>query len=299
MKRVIIMAITLIMALSITACGGEQQEEKIKEEGLPSAQEVVDRVIKSLTDTKSYQFSMSMNMDMTGEAEGETIDMTMDMDGSGAIDLEKQDMMMDMSMSMEMPGEDAVDMDIATYLVEGTLYMKMTNPIFGGPPLWMKFEVPEESWEEISAQVDQLEPLLEVFETAQVEVIGSEIVGSIDCYVVEIIPDIKQLWQMVMGHMQLPGQTTDIPDITEETFPEILRSYTIKYWIAKDTHLIAKVLIDMVIEITPEALGYPEEEGTVNMDMKMIMLMYNYNQPVDIILPPEAEDAAEVPMPES
>jgi hypothetical protein len=295
-KRVLIMAVTLVTLLSFTACGGETQEE----ESLPSAQEVVDGVVDSMTNTTSYQFEMGMTVDMTGEAEGETFDMNMDMDGSGVIDLEANDMMMDMSMNMAVPGEDEIDMDMAMYLVEGMLYMKMTNPILGGPPMWMKFEVPEEALDEMSAEINQTQLYLEMFETGQVEVTGSATVDGIDCYVVEIIPDIEQLWQLAMDQMQLAGQVpADITDIGIESFPEILKSFSVKYWIAKDTYYIAKADMDMALEITPEAVGYPEEEGIVNMDMKISMLMYDYNQPVDIILPPEAENAAEVPMPES
>ena len=52
----------------------------------------------------------------------------------------------------------------------------------------------------------------------------------------------------------------------------------------------------MTVELTPEALGSPEEEGRITMDIVMILLTNDYNQPVSIVLPPEAEEAIEVPM---
>ena len=42
--------------------------------------------------------------------------------------------------------------------------------------------------------------------------------------------------------------------------------------------------------------GSPEEEGVVTMDMAVGLLVYNYNQPVSIELPPEAEEAVEMPV---
>jgi hypothetical protein len=37
-------------------------------------------------------------------------------------------------------------------------------------------------------------------------------------------------------------------------------------------------------------------EGSVPAGISMVLLFYNYNQPVSIVLPPEAEEAIEVPM---
>jgi len=305
MKKLIIMAITLIMVLSFTACNGEtaeEEEEEIIGEELPSAQEIIDGVTEALASTRSYQFDMNMTVDTSGEAEGEAFNMSMDMDGTGAIDLDKKEMMMNMTMNMVVPGEDEIDMDTAMYLIGDTIYMQMTNPLFGGPPMWMKFEVPEESWGDMSSQIDQLGLLSEMFEMGEmgeVKVTGSASVAGIDCYTVEIIPDIEQLWQLVMEQMQLSEQTTDIPEMTVENFPDILKSYSIKHWVAKDTYHIAKMEMAMEMQMTPEDMGLPEEEGAVNMKMKMSMLIYDYNQPVNVILPPEAEDAVEVPMPEA
>ena len=298
MKRLMIMVVTLIMALFLIACNGgtAEEEEVLTEAGLPSAEEIIDGVTKALADTKSYQFNMDMTMDMSGEAEGEVLDISMDMGGSGAIDLNKQEMMMDMNMNMAMPSEEAMDMEMAMYMIEDTMYMQMTNPILVGPPMWMKFEVPEEEWAEMSSEIDQIQSLIDMLETGDVEVTGSTKIGNVDCYVVEIMPDVEQLWQMAMEQMQLPGQTGGLPEVTVENLPDILQSYSIKYWIAKDTYFITKMVMDMVMVITPEAMGYPEEEGEMNMDMKMSMLMYDYNQPVNINLPPEAEDAIDIPM---
>lgn len=61
------------------------------------------------------------------------------------------------------------------------------------------------------------------------------------------------------------------------------------------SHLSSEFLLTFAVELTPEAMGSPEEEGVFTMDITMSLLAYNYNQPVSIVLPPEAEEAVEMP----
>ncbi len=75
----------------------------------------------------------------------------------------------------------------------------------------------------------------------------------------------------------------------------MFRSFSVKQWIAKDTYFLAKAEIDIAVELIPEALGFPEEEGGMIMDIPMNLLSHSYNQPVSIVLPPEAEEAIEMP----
>ena len=57
-----------------------------------------------------------------------------------------------------------------------------------------------------------------------------------------------------------------------------------------------KTEIDLAIESTPKFMDYLGEEGETSIDVTISFLAYNYNQPVSIELPPEAEEAIEVPM---
>ena len=282
-KKILTVSLALVMVLSLAACAEEAGEEG----GLPSAQEIVDCVMQSLDDIRTYQFDMDMIMDMAGEGEGETFEVTMVMDGSGALDFDNGEMRMDMTMSMTMPDEPEMDMGTAIYLIDDMMYMLMEIPEM--EPMWIKSEIPEGYWEEMS----QVQTQIELLEVAQVEVIGSERIGGIDCYVLQVTPDLEQLWQMVMQQAEMAGE---MPDITGELLQEMFRSFSVEQWVAKDTYFLAKVEIDMAIELTPEAMGFPGEEGIMTMDIAMSILAYNYNQPVSIVLPPEAEEAIEMTM---
>ena len=273
--KILTVSLALVMVLSLAACTKEGGE-------LPSSQEIVNGVIESLDDIRTYQFDMDMTMDVAGEAEGEVFEGTMVIDSSGASDFENRQMRMDVTINVAVPGEDEIEMAMAMYLIGDMMYTMMEIPEMG--PMWMKSEMPEEYWEEMR----QVEPQIELLEVAQVEVIGSERVGGIDCYVLEVTPDLEQLWQIVMQQAEMAG---GMPDVAEEFLQEIFRSFSVKQWVAKDTYFMAKAEIDMAVELTPEAMGFPEEEGIMTMDIAMVLLAYDYNQPVSIELPPEAEEA--------
>ena len=280
-KKILSMSLVLVMVLSFPACAGERVE-------LSSAQEIVDGVIESLDDIRTVQFDMDMTMDMAGEAEGETFEATMVMDSSGALDLDNRQMRMDMTMYMAMPGEPDVEMAMEIYLIGDMMYMLIEVPGMG--PTWMKAEMPEGSWEQMS----QVQSQVELLEAAQVEVIGSEKVRGVDCYVLQLTPDMAQLWQLAMQQAEVIE--TEMPAVSEEFVKEMFRSFSVKQWIAKDTYFLTKAEIDMVVELTPEAMGLPGEEGMLAMDIAIAFLAYNYNQAVSIVLPPEAEEAIEVPI---
>jgi len=268
-KKILTLSLALAVVLSLVACVQ-----------LPPAQEIVDGVIGALDDVTTCEFEMDMTMDVAAEYEGETVEMTTVTDSSGVLDLENREMMMDTTMNMTIPGLD-MEMTMELYLMGNMMYMYMEAP--GMEPMWAKSEMAEGTWEDL----DQVEPQIELLEAAQVDVIGSARVRGVDCYVLEVTPDMEQVWEVVMQQAELTGEALPF---TEEMF----RSFTVKQWVAKDTYLLAKAEIDMSVELTAEAMGFPEEEGVMTMDIALSLLAYNYNQPVSIELPPEAEGAIEM-----
>ncbi len=152
----------------------------------------------------------------------------------------------------------------------------------------MKPEVP---WEETTG----LETYMELLETAQVKVIDSEKIRGVDCYVLQLIPNIVQLWQLLIEQTEVTE--VEIPAfaevLTEAVLQEVFRSFSVKQWIVKDTYFLTKAEIDMAFELTPGVMGFPGEEGVMTMDLAVSLLAHSYNQPVSIVLPPEAKEAIE------
>ena len=67
----------LVAALVMTSCGeaepGEQEEYEEEEVVLLSAQEIIDGVIESFDNIRTYQFDMDMTQNQAGETEGEAL----------------------------------------------------------------------------------------------------------------------------------------------------------------------------------------------------------------------------------
>jgi outer membrane lipoprotein-sorting protein len=283
-KIILTISLVLVIVLSFTACAKE-----------PSAQEIVDGVIESFDNIRTYQFDSVMTQDMVGEAEGEVLEQIVAVDNSGTLDLENLQMSAELSMVVNMlaPEEDEIEQRVEMYIIDGMMYAKPEAPDIE-EPMWTKNELPAEAWEMMKG-ISGLETYMELLETAQVEVIGSEKVKGIDCYVIQLTPEIAQLWQ-TLGAGGFSGGVPDVPTFPEELIQEVFSDFTVKQWIAKDTYFLMKVEIDTVMELTSEFMDYLGEEGEMSIDLTLNFLAYNYNQPVSIVLPPEAEEAIEVPM---
>ena len=281
-KKVMAISLALVMVLSFAACDGGEDSLL--------AQEIVNGATQAHINIKTYQMDMDMLMEMTGEAMGESLDMTMDVIARGAMDIENNQMQMDMVTTMTMLGE-AMDVEMEMYLIGNTMYTMTDIPFMGAT--WTKSEMPGGTWEETAEQWGGPNTYVGLLELAEIKVTGSEIVNGVDCYVVEVTPDMEKLWELAGQQTELTG---GVPDIDEEFLDEVFQNYSVKEWIAKDTYLLVKAEIEMAMEFDPEALDIPGGDGDIAVDMTMSMLLYDYNEPVSIELPPEAEDAVEMPL---
>jgi outer membrane lipoprotein-sorting protein len=269
-KKILPLSMVLMVVFSFAACAGE-----------PSAQEIVDGVIESFDNIKTYQFDLDMTMHATGEVEGDAIEHTVTMDNSGTLDLENLQMKAELSV-----GSGDEMMRVEQYIIDGVMYAKPEAP--GEEPMWMKQEAPVEVWESMSG-VSGIDNYKELLKTAQVEVIGSEEVKGVDCYELQLTPELAELYQTAMDPVGGIGIAGMLPPVPEELLQEMFRSFSVRQWVAKDTYFLMKAEIDMAIEATPELMDYLGEEGETSIDITISFLAYNYNQPVSIVLPPEAE----------
>jgi len=174
------------------------------------------------------------------------------------------------------------------YNVDGMMFVMPQAP--GDEPRWATQELSADIWEAMTG-ISSLTKYKELLKTAQVDVIGSEKVKGADCYVLQLTPDIGQLYQIIMDPAGGGGTGGILSSVPEEFLQEIIRSFSVKQWIASDTYFLMKVEIDIAMESTPELMDYLGVEGEMTIDLTMSLLAYNYNQPVSIELPPEAEEA--------
>ena len=283
MRKILSLVLVLILSFAFVGCGGGAET---------LTPEQIDRLVANVTsaleNTETYQFDMDMGMtmDVTGGIQAGKI--TMDATGDGAISLVDQRMKMMLTMTMDMPymGEQTIEQE--SYFVEGWMFIRQS---MAGIDLgWMKMEVPEGMWE-TQNQLDQQIKFLTGGDLSMVEFLGSEKVAGVDCYVLEVTPDMVDLANYLSQQQGMEGLTP--ADLTKLIVA--IKQFSVKQWLAKDSYRCMKSSNHILLELTPELLDMTEGEfKKIAMDIDIEMTFRDYNKPVSIVLPPEALDAEEI-----
>jgi hypothetical protein len=300
---VVVVAIAAVMMLSSYAVALSQDE--------------IAGLMLNASEVDTYKYDMNMNMTMTTEmlmgnetnaTEPEV--MVMVVNRSGVVDNINKSMMMAMSMCMNMSGimeantsEDtngnisenvSLDMpetifvEIERYIINNTMYTKMDlSAILPNFSFWLKSEMTEEDWE----SEDLLGQQMELLNCSNVTLLDDAEVKGVDCYVLKIVPDSEKFWKILMdqslmnhplvGQFEMGKKLQNLSDVANQSIMNISMSL----WIAKDTMFVMKSEAAMDMMMSPDT----EEEAKVAMDYELVF--YDYNVPVTIVLPPEAEAA--------
>ncbi|HEX9897396.1 MAG TPA: DUF6612 family protein [Dehalococcoidales bacterium] len=282
MKTTLYIFMGLVLAVSSVLTGCTAKEV--------TAEELLTNTIAAMEKVNSYKIDYDMAMEMEVVGGTDPMQMTMDGSGTGAMDVRNKKMQMNMDMDMEIPGTGTskmnMTMSMEMYLVEGWLYTKMNIPGMGEQ--WTKMETPDEISQD---QAAQLMALMKSSTTNTIK--GSEKVKGVDCYVLEIVPDMAKLMEWLMSQ-QGSDLTGDI-DLSQFDISKMIKSFGLKYWIAKSNYQIMKAEAEMAMDMDAETVGASEEDfESMTMTMDMGMIFSDYNKTVNIQLPEEALDAEEV-----
>ena len=279
----IVVAISLALTLSLAAfgCGeGELTQEDLEQIVADAA------TANSEVNTVSFDMEMEMLMDVT--APDGPSQMTMISNGTGTIDTVNQAMKIAMDMTMNIPELGQQDMDMEMYVTGGWMYMKINIPGLGEQ--WMKMPMTEDMWQSQS----QFEQQVELLRTArEVTFHGSETVNGTACYVVEVVPDMGVLFEII-SQQQMPGM--EDMGMDGLNMGDWFKDFSIKLWVAKDGYLLRKAEEHLLMEITAADLGASQDNlERMTMDMNLTMNLYDYNEAVSIELPEGALQATEMP----
>jgi len=176
---------------------------------------------------------------------------------TGAIDFTGGKAWFDMQMT-------SLGMEVAAeyYVLGDEMYMKIAAE---GETLWLKTEMlAGEGFWDTGNPVEDQQDLLD--DGLDYEKLGTEVVRGVECYVLRVEPDTSELWGMM--------------DLDQSFAQDDLADLNLSFWIAKDTFFPMKMEMSMTME----------DGSAIEWDM----LLYDYNKPVNIQLPPEAGDAVEV-----
>ncbi len=309
MKVIKIVLLSLLVAamlslLFIPGCTDQEGTEPTPEgaeptpEGTELSQSELQNILmdsmSAIRDAETYKLIMDTTMTaevIGGSDEGK---MGMTMTTSGVTSLATGEMKMTMDMSMEMEGvaggEGMQNASMEMYMLEDSMYMKMDIPEMGEQ--WMKMPLTEELKEEFDLNMvdQQLTPLES---PGQIELTGYETFDGSECYVFNIVPDMPSIMQWLsqqqMGNMEVDWESM-------EAIADAFKELSYVCWIAKDTGLMKRLKADILMEITGEQSGLTGSDfDKMTMDMSVDMAMFDYNEPVSIVLPDEAKNAMEMP----
>jgi len=283
MRRLMLSVAVMLVLLSVmlTGCaGGEMSEADI--------QKTVEEIVTTNYEVETSTFDLSMEAEIDVEG-GEDVSVALVGTGTGVTDSVNRQMHMVMNMTVSTPEQDTIDMPVEYFLVDGWMYMKVSVP--EQEEQWLKMEMPDDMWE----KQNQAQQQIEMLQTAEeVNFLGIEEVNGVECYVVEIIPDLSALQQMIS---QVQGQMSQFGnvDLSAMDLGRMLKQVSVTQYVAMDSYLFMRTDQHMVMEITPEAMGLPDDEfDRITEDVTTVLLFRDYNEPVTIQLPQGALAAVQM-----
>jgi hypothetical protein len=280
LKKILLLSLALVLSFGLVAfagCGSLPQEE---------IDSIIDGALNADYDTVSFEMTMPMTAEVKGGESPGT--MTSDMSGNGVFDVVNQAMWMDMSVDMEIQDVGSQEITAEAYVLDGWMYVGVEIPDVGMQ--WMKMAMTEEIWQ----QQNGVDTYLELMATAvEVKYKGDETVNGVACYVFEIEPDMGVLSDLLVTQTSSVGM--GMVDLSGFDIGELYKELSVKEWVAKDSYLLQRVEIDMVMEMSPVEAGYSGGDfDKMTMDIGIVMRFFDYDQPVTVILPPEALEAEDV-----
>ena len=305
--RVLLVSLLLVSMISLVSVFGCGEEEAAPEAAEPTPEatglsqlemeQILADSMLAIMDVQTYKFIMDMTMAMEIQGGPEEGSATTDMNMSGRYDQVNQSMRMTMDMTIDAGdmgmGEAPESITIEMYMLDEWMYMHMDMPPLGDQ--WMKMPVTEEMAQGMAGSfgADMIEQQLGPLDTpAEIKYLREEFFDGSNCYVFEIVPDMSKIMDW-LDQQQLAesGIPMDDMDMVADMFKELIYIT----WVDKETKYMRKMDAKIVMDISSEDVGAGMDMGDMKMDITMSMNIYDYNVPVTITLPPEAEDAMEMP----
>ena len=298
---VVIVAIAAVIMLSSYA-------------GAQSPDEIIESVLNNSEEVKTYKFDVNMTIDvLTGNGTNVT-ELAMEVNGSGLVDNINKSRRMTMRMCMNMSeimaentsgntkgniSEDSssnmsrtICIEMEMYHINNTMYMgDLGSMLPFDLSLWIKSETSEQN----GTSQDQLGAQMVLLNCSNVTLLEDAEVKGVECYMLKIVPDSEKFWKIMMdqslmnhplvGQFEMGKKLQNISVVANQSIMNISMSL----WIAKDTKFVMKSVATMeMMTISPDT----EEETRIAMDYEIGF--YDYDVPVSIMLPPEAEGAIDI-----
>jgi hypothetical protein len=279
----------LTLLALVTACSGSVASPLMPTS--PDAQEILSKAGSALGQINSFQLDTDViNTYKIISSPDATADLT-EWKSTRLINLSTKEM----EMTMDIAGNPA--WSIQMYFEGGWEYLKGTTPGLSQVNPWSKTLLTDGLY----TRETQISYLTEIMNTpTRPDLLGSERVNGIDCYILNITPSVQSLIDWVVSQEQPVGPQIDIMfgGVIPVVRPDAYQSGSVKLWIEKENYFLVKTEIHIDFEgdvgggiITTSP--YTPTTNPVNSSFNGQMVFSNYNQPISIKLPQEAFNAQE------
>jgi hypothetical protein len=243
---------TVICAVLLIACSACCGGGNLLPNGMTVA-ELVEAALGAEQNLGSYQFTGAVIGAMTGGT-------TTVVDVSGVIDQQNKALHINMSHTGH-------NESMQLYVVDGWEYIKVYGPNLSST--WNKTPVTEGTWVVRNLPLQQVNALSGFIGA---NYIGKEKVGGVECYKLEVEPDLVQLLQWFTGEMDMEelDPPIDVSDMVSEP--------SLTVWVATDTDYIVQTVIEATLSIDLEYM-------VMSIGQSISMTRSQFNQPVYIELP--------------
>ena len=178
------------------------------------------------------------------------------------------------------------------YWSDGWYYYKYKEGYPSGKTYWVKEESETNSYWINWSNYDYLFQQVEYLRTAtDMTYSGSEMIDGVLCDIIQVEQDLE----MVSDWLDHNAASHRLADKDLSELPKI---FQLKEWISHDSYMPVKFEMFLYIEIFPDDLKkyyyYSPNLEKVIIGIVESGKFYDYGQPVDTVLPPEAESAKEI-----
>ena len=256
-------------------------------------QSIVGKILDAAQEVKTCTFDMTMKINTYIECADASKVMRINLDGVFDVDNVAKKMKAVIYITMEELGVELKQAVMELYVLDNKRYTKFDEP--GAPSYWQVEELSAGTWE----SMHYWEHHVDLLQKSKIELLGTEKVNDIDCYAVQLSPDMAEFLKMMLAEQQLGQQFSEeeidtVTTLLSRFFVNFMDS-SAKEWIDKDTYLPRKTEMIMDVYIGPDDFiesgliilaGYEFTLGT-----NINLVVESYNEPLSIVLPPEAQEA--------
>jgi hypothetical protein len=266
------------------------------------AQDIVAKSVSAMAHVNSYRLDTDVLNTYKVLDGPNQITTLFEWNGTKLIDVFRREMKMDMTIDVVNYYGSNDTHSIEMYFTGGYEYCKSTSlHVYGGPENpWDKNRLTNEDWTAES----QMSYYIKLLETgSQANVLGSESISGIDCYVLTLSPSTEAMVDWVISQGQPAGPSLGVMagGAISVHRADAYQGGSVKLWVEKDSYLPLKAEVSAVFDGFVGGGAHPVSSepyipttGHVNSSFDAQATFSGYNQPVSIQLPQEALNAQEV-----